>query len=71
MLVPEVVNGGQELVIETSKKTYKVVIPEITWESNKKYTYTLTIEQNDILFDEPAIAEPWDETNATGSVIIK
>lgn len=71
LLVPEVVNGGQELIIETSKKTYTVVIPEITWESNKKYTYTLTIEQNDILFDEPAIAEPWDETNATGSVIIK
>ena len=71
LLVPQVINGGQKLVIKTSNKDYDIVIPAITWEGNKRYTYTLTIEQDNILFSEPTIVEVWDETNATGSVIIK
>ena len=71
LLIPQVLNGGQKLIIKTSNKDYETTIPVGTWESSKKYTYLLTIEQNNINFDQPAIAEPWDETNATGSVIIK
>ena len=71
LLIPQELNGEQKLIIETSNKDYETTIPVGTWESNKKYTYLLTIEQNNINFDQPAIAEPWDETNATGSVIIK
>ena len=71
LLIPQVLDGEQKLIIETSNKDYETTIPVGTWESSKKYTYLLTIEQNNINFDQPAIAEPRDETNATGSVIIK
>lgn len=60
------------LDINTSHKNYTdIAIPQISWEKGKRYTYTLTIKQNDIIFkDSPEVAV-WDETNATGSVIIK
>jgi hypothetical protein len=47
------------------------VIPvSFDWEPGKKYTYTLTITQEYIKFNEPGV-DIWDEENATGSVVIK
>ena len=69
LVFPQTANGV-ELFIRTSDKNYEIPIPNITWAAGKKYTYTLTIKQNDILFDEPTIKE-WDEESATGSVVIK
>ncbi len=62
---------GVKLYIETSDKTYELPLkaPD-SWNMGTKYTYTLTIKQNDIHFDEPTVEE-WDEENAVGSVIIK
>ena len=70
LVIPQTVNGGQELYIKTSDKTYNIAIPATTWKAGTKYTYTLTIKQNDILFDEPTVEE-WDEESAVGSVVIK
>lgn len=75
LVIPEYVDGStQKITISTNangvKKNYEVYIPEITWASGKRYTYTVTIKQNNIIFDEPSVVE-WDEENATGSVIIK
>lgn len=70
LVIPQTVNGDQELYIKTSDKTYDIAIPATIWNAGTKYTYTLTIKQNDILFDEPTV-EVWDEENATGSVVIK
>lgn len=70
LVIPQTVNGGQELHIKTSDKTYDIAIPATTWKAGTKYTYTLTIKQNDILFDEPTVEE-WDEESAVGSVVIK
>lgn len=70
LVIPQTVNGEQKLHIKTSDKTYDIAIPATTWNAGTKYTYTLTIKQNDILFDEPSV-EVWDEENATGSVVIK
>lgn len=62
---------GVKLYIDTSDKTYELPLkaPD-SWNMGTKYTYTLTIKQNDIHFDEPTVEE-WDEENAVGSVIIK
>lgn len=62
--------NGVKLFIRTSDKDYEIPIPTITWNAGVKYTYTLTIKQNDILFDEPTVEE-WDEESAVGSVVIK
>ena len=64
--------AGVVLDINTShQNNTDIEIPQISWEKGKRYTYTLTIKQNDIIFkDSPEVAV-WDETNATGSVIIK
>lgn len=70
LVIPQTVNGGQKLYIKTSDKTYDIAIPATTWNAGTKYTYTLTIKQNDILFDEPSVEE-WDEESAVGSVVIK
>lgn len=60
-----------KLYIKTSDKTYELPLTAPTsWVTGNRYTYTLTIKQNDILFDEPTVEE-WDEENATGSVVIK
>ena len=60
-----------KLYIKTSDKTYELPLTAPTsWVAGNRYTYTLTIKQNDILFDEPTVEE-WDEENAVGSVIIK
>ena len=63
--------SGTSLFIRTSDKTYELPLqaPD-SWVAGNRYTYTLTIKQNDILFDEPTVEE-WDEENATGSVVIK
>ena len=63
--------SGTSLFIRTSDKTYELPLqaPD-SWVAGNRYTYTLTIKQNDILFDEPTVEE-WDEENAVGSVIIK
>lgn len=60
------------LFIKTSNKSYDIKLPATPseWVAGNKYSYTLTIKQNDILFDEPTVEE-WDEENATGSVVIK
>ena len=73
LVIPQVINGTQKLKIETSSKDYELVIPNITWSVGTQYIYTLTVQQNDILFDMPTIVkvDEWDEKNATGSVIIK
>lgn len=64
--------GDAKLFIVTSNKSYDLQLPTTpsTWVAGNKYSYTLTIKQNDILFDEPTVEE-WDEENATGSVVIK
>ena len=66
------VDGSQYLYIRTSDKTYDLPLPSTPnkWVAGNRYTYTLVIKQNDILFDEPTVEE-WDEENATGSVVIK
>ena len=66
------VDGSQHLYIRTSDKTYDLPLPSTPnkWVAGNRYTYTLVIKQNDILFDEPTVEE-WDEENATGSVVIK
>lgn len=70
LVIPEAIGGRQKMIIRTSHKNYEVVIPVITWELGKKYTYTLTIKQENIVFNEPGV-DIWDEENATGSVVIK
>ena len=64
--------GDAKLYIRTSDKSYDLELPATpsAWVAGNRYTYTLTIKQNDILFDEPTVEE-WDEENATGSVVIK
>lgn len=70
LVFPQTVNGVK-LSIRTSDKNYDdIPIPAIVWNPGVKYTYTLTIKQNDILFDEPSVEE-WDEESAVGSVVIK
>ena len=72
LVIPQVVKNKElSLSIVTSNKNYTIAIPDITWEVGVQYIYTLTIQQNDIIFDLPTIVEEWDEKNATGSVIIK
>lgn len=77
----DVTNGGI-LVIPASannktltiqaNKTYQLEFPNGTWEPGKRYTYTLEIKQDDIIFvDDAPYVEEWDSENATGSVIIK
>lgn len=77
----DVTNGGI-LVIPASannktltiqaNKIYKLEFPNGTWEPGKRYTYTLEIKQDDIIFvDDAPYVEEWDSENATGSVIIK
>lgn len=77
----DVTNGGI-LVIPAStnkktltiqaNKTYNLEFPTGTWEPGKRYTYTLEIKQDDIIFvDDAPYVEEWDSENATGSVIIK
>lgn len=66
---------GKILIIETQNggttKSYSVEFPDDNeWVKGKKYTYTVEIKQDNIVFNEPDIDE-WDSENATGSVIIK
>lgn len=61
---------GVELYVRTSDKSYNIKIPAIDWAAGVKYIYTMTIKQNDIIFNEPTIKD-WDEESATGSVVIK
>ena len=70
LVIPENINGSQKMYITTSHKVYDFILQPITWESGMLYTYTLTIKQENIIFNEPTV-EIWDEENATGSVIIK
>ena len=69
LVIPGMVNG-YKLRVDTPDKDYDITIPSINWVAGTKYTYKLTIKQNDIMFDEPSVEE-WDEENAVGSVIIK
>lgn len=63
---------SETFTIEASNKTYsEISLPADTvWEKGRKYTYTMEIKQNDIIFNEPKV-EIWDSESATGSVIIK
>ena len=62
---------GVTLSISTLNKNYdNITIPTINWEIGNKYTYTLEIQQNDIILNNPNVAK-WDSDSATGSVIIK
>lgn len=70
LVIPEKINGSQKMYITTSHKVYDFILQPITWESGMLYTYTLTIKQENIEFNEPKV-EIWDEENATGSVVIK
>lgn len=70
LVIPENINGSQKMYIATSHKVYDFKLQPITWKSGMLYTYTLTIKQENIIFNEPTV-EIWDEENATGSVIIK
>lgn len=64
-------SAGKPLTIEANK-TYNLTIPNGTWEKGMKYTYTLLIKQDDIIFvDNAPYTEVWDSESATGSVIIK
>ena len=70
LVIPAEANGVT-LSISTSKKNYdNITIPAINWEIGNKYTYTLEIQQNDIILNNPNVAK-WDSDSATGSVIIK
>ena len=70
LVVPESATN-KTLTIEANK-TYNLTLPAGTWESGKRYTYTLEIKQDDIVFvDDAPYVEEWDSENATGSVIIK
>jgi hypothetical protein len=72
LVIPQQIDGKSQYInIETTHKIYNdIIIPKIKWENGMKYTYTLTIKQDNIIFDKPSVEE-WDEENATGSVIIK
>lgn len=71
IVIPEQINGTQKLYIKTSFKEYEISVPTtLSWSSGKKYSYTLTINQEYIEFNEPKV-DIWDEENATGSVVIK
>ena len=64
-------NEGRNLRIEANK-VYNITIPPCTWEQGNRYTYTLLIKQDDIIFEDAApYVEDWDSESATGSVIIK
>ena len=63
--------SNKQLTIQANK-TYNLTLPTGTWESGNRYTYTLVIKQDDIVFvDNAPYVEAWDSENATGSVIIK
>ena len=72
ILVIPSMTGSETFTIEASNKTYsEISLPAGTeWEKGRKYTYTMEIKQNDIIFNEPKV-EIWDSESATGSVIIK
>lgn len=71
IVIPEQINGTQKLYIKTSFKEYEISLPTTPrWDSGQKYSYTLTINQEYIEFNEPKV-DIWDEENATGSVVIK
>lgn len=71
IVIPEQINGTQKLYIKTSFNEYEISLPTTPrWDSGQKYSYTLTINQEYIEFNEPKV-DIWDEENATGSVVIK
>lgn len=70
LTIPQNINGSQKLIIKTSFKNYDITIPDIPWESGKRYIYTLEIKQENIIFNEPSVVK-WDSDSATGSVIIQ
>jgi hypothetical protein len=70
LVIPASANN-KTLTIQANK-TYQLGFPNGTWEPGKRYTYTLEIKQDDIVFvDDAPYVEEWDSENATGSVIIK
>lgn len=63
--------SNKSLTVEANK-TYNLTLPAGTWEPGNRYTYTIEIKQDDIVFvDNAPYVEDWDSENATGSVIIK
>ena len=63
--------SNKSLTVEANK-TYNLTFPAGTWEPGNRYTYTIEIKQDDIVFvDNAPYVEDWDSENATGSVIIK
>ena len=69
LVIPGSTNGVQLNLNNNIKYTANIENPT-NWEKGMKYTYTIVIKQNDIIFNEPKVAK-WDSDNATGSVIIK
>ena len=71
LLIPSMTDS-ETFTIEASNKTYsEISLPAGTeWEKGRKYTYTMEIKQNDIIFNEPSV-KVWDSESATGSVIIQ
>ncbi|MBQ5680843.1 MAG: fimbrillin family protein, partial [Bacteroidaceae bacterium] len=57
-------------ILTTEEEYTSELIPSTNWEQGRQYTYTATIKQKNIIFDEPEVAV-WDKESATGSVIIK
>lgn len=65
-------NSNEKTLTIEANKTYNLTIPNGKWEIGKRYTYTIEIKQDDIVFvDGAPYVEEWDSENATGSVIIK
>lgn len=65
-------NSNEKTLTIEANKTYNLTIPNGKWEIGKRYTYTIEIKQDDIVFvDDAPYVEEWDSENATGSVIIK
>ena len=57
-------------ILTTEEEYTSELIPSTNWEQGRQYTYTATIKQKNIIFDEPEVAV-WEKESVTGSVIIK
>ena len=70
LVIPGQASGFSITIVTTEEEYTSEVIPNPAWQNGKQYTYTATIKQKNIIFDEPEVAV-WDKESATGSVIIK
>lgn len=79
IITPPIKNANEEYEYEVLMQNQPLVcnIPAITWESHKKYVYTVTVTQDfEIRFDltptqdNPTIV-PWEDKVMSGTIIIK